>query len=89
MKQDLHDVPLHKSVLEDLPQVFNLGDSVMNRQLTTTMEALANTSKRDKPQQRGGVYVGDGLTPLPTQLTKRIRSGEYTEREELQPEVCI
>ncbi len=33
-----------------------------------------------------GVYVGDGLAPLPTKLAARIRRGEYIDMGELLPE---
>jgi len=40
------------------------------------------------PRQGEGVYVGEGVPPVPTKLAKRIRSGKYVEMEELLPEVC-
>jgi len=84
----LHDMQLHSNVPEDPPQVFTSGVIASNSQLLATTAALANASERDMPRQGEGVYVGEGLPPVPSKLAKQIRSGEYVEMEELLPEVC-
>ena len=37
--------------------------------------------------QSGGIYVGEGLPPVPVKLAKKILSGDYVEMEGLLPEV--
>ena len=80
---ELRDIPLHSSTSEEPPRVFTPADT----QLAATVAALANAGV-DKTRQGEGVYVGEGLPPVPQKLVKRIRSGEYVEMEELLPEMC-
>ena len=80
---ELRDIPLHSSTSEEPPRVFTPVDT----QLAATVTALANAGV-DKTRQGEGVYVGEGLPPIPQKLVKRIRSSEYVEMEELLPEVC-
>lgn len=56
-------------------------------ELLTAAAALANAGD-DNPQQGAGVYVGEGLPPIPPKVAKKITSGEYVEMEELLPEMC-
>ena len=44
---------------------------------------LANSSLQ---QPSGGVYMGDGIPPVPAKLAARIRRGEFVEMGELLPE---
>ena len=80
---ELRDIPLHSSTSEEPPRVFTPVDT----QLAATVTVLANAGV-DKTRQGEGVYVGEGLPPVPQKLVKRIRSGEYVEMEELLPEMC-
>ena len=43
----------------------------------------------DEPGQHpdGGVYVGEGLPPIPQKLAKKIMKGDFVEMEELLPEL--
>ena len=34
-----------------------------------------------------GVYIGEGLPPVPAKLTRKIRAGEFIEMDELLPQV--
>ena len=36
-----------------------------------------------------GVYVGEGLPPVPSKLAKKIRAGEFIDMGELFPEVLL
>ena len=36
-----------------------------------------------------GVYVGEGLPPVPLKVAKRIRAGEFVDMGELLPELLI
>lgn len=56
-------------------------------QLSATATVLANTGG-DSLSLGEGVYVGEGLPPVPPKLAKKIRAGEFVEMEELLPEVC-
>ena len=51
---------------------------------------LANAGEADncKPLQGVGVYVGEGLPPVPPKLARKIVAGDYIEMEELLPEMC-
>lgn len=35
----------------------------------------------------GGVYVGEGLPPVPLKRIRKVRAGDYVEMEEFLPEV--
>ena len=49
---------------------------------------MTRTLVADKVPITGeGVYVGEGLPPVPSKLAKKIRAGEYVDMEELLPEV--
>ena len=55
-----------------------------------------DTALRDDPQRHpgdppkeshGGLYIGEGLPPIPNKQAKKIESGEFVEMEELLPEL--
>ena len=60
---------------------------VTSKDLTGVAVTLANAGEADncKPFQGAGVYVGEGLPPVPT---RKIAAGDYIEMEELLPEMC-
>ena len=45
-------------------------------------------TKGELPESKEGVYVGEGLPPVPLKVAKKIRRGEFVEMEELLPELC-
>ena len=56
-------------------------------QMPATASVLAKAGE-DQTLTGEGVYVGEGLLPVPPKLARKIKSGEFVEMEELLPEIC-
>ena len=88
-EQALQGIPLHKSLSEDASKGLNSGAEVSGKDLTGVAGILANAGDDNGKSLQGvGVYVGEGLPPVPPKLAKKISAGEYVEMEELLPEMC-
>ena len=65
-----------------------LPDGPMNTSLVETNVRFNAPNLGDVPLDSAeGVYVGEGLPPIPLKLAKKIRRGEFVEMEELLPEL--
>ena len=47
---------------------------------------LPNLGQTKEPPQSGGIYVGEGLLPVPAQLAEKITRWEFVEMCKLLPE---
>ena len=82
--EDIHNVPLHIDVPRESDR------SVLGEDLSTLV-----AQPKDVPPTPGesayvstvGVYIGEGLPPVPAKLARKIRAGEFIEMDELLPEV--
>ena len=83
----MRGIPLHSDPPEETSLRHGLTDERAKGQLPATASVLAKAGE-DQTLMGEGVYVGEGLPPVPPKLAKRIRSGEFVEMEELLPEVC-
>ena len=79
-------MPLHSNANPEPLRVFDVTPKTSEKQLATTVATLTHEGEKVLPQG-GGVYVGEGLPPVPLELAKKIRSGDYIEMEELLLEV--
>lgn len=58
------------------------------RDRTLMIDTLPKRTIRPTAQHTdGGVYVGEGLPPIPQRVAKRIVKGDFVEMEELLPEL--
>ena len=88
-EQALRGIPLHKSPPVDVSKGMNFGAEVSGKDLTGVAGILANAGDDNGKSLHGaGIYVGEGLPPVPPKLAKKISAGEYVEMEELLPEMC-
>ena len=82
--EDIRNIPLHI----DIPR--ELDRPVHGEDLSTLL-----AQPKDVPPTPGesayvsteGVYIGEGLPPVPAKLARKIRAGEFIEMDELLPEV--
>ena len=65
---ELHDIPLHSSTSGEPPRVLTPAD----KQLAAAVSALTNAGDDKTTRQGEGVYVGEGLPPIPHKLAKKI-----------------
>ena len=87
MELDLHGIPLHGNLPENASKVVRPAVRATGGDLSVTEATLANVGENDL-QQGVGMYIGEGLPPIPHKLAKKITGGEYVEMEELLPEMC-
>ena len=83
----LAGIPQIEGVQEEGPRGPPTSEAVSHGPSVTAMLAnllpLANSSLQ---QPSEGVYMGDGIPPVPAKLAARIRKGEFVEMGELLPE---
>ena len=83
----LAGIPQIEGVQEEGPRGPPTSEAISHGPSVTSMLAnllpLANSSLQ---QPSEGVYMGDGIPPVPAKLAARIRKGEFVEMGELLPE---
>ena len=84
---DMQGIPLHNDLPEETSLRHGLMDERAKGQLPATASVLAKAGQ-DQTLTGEGVYIGEGLPPVPPKLAKRIRSGEFVEMKELLSEIC-
>ena len=84
---DMREIPLHNDPPKETSLRHGLMDERAKGQLPSTALVLAKAGE-DQTLTGEGVYVGEGLSPVPPKLAKKIRSGEFVEMEKLLLEIC-
>ena len=76
--------------IASIPRVDDVtGGDAASVQESSTAAMLANLLPLANPSLQlptGGVYMGEGIPPVPTKLAAKIRRGEFVEMGELLPE---
>ena len=82
--EDIRNVPLHIDVPRESDRPVHGEDLstllAQPKDVPPTPGESAYTSSK-------GVYIGEGLPPVPAKLARKIRGGEFIEMDELLPEV--
>ena len=68
--------------LTDLP-----GSTLRDTSVSAKLANLLPSAGPAQARPSGGVYMGEGISPVPAKLAERIRRGEYVEMEEMLPEI--
>ena len=79
-------MPLHDKDKQDPSRAFGPVPRESGKELSASITELMHEGDKAFPQP-GGVYVGEGLPPVPLKLARKVRAGDYVEMEELLPEV--
>ena len=82
--EDIHNVPIHIDVPRESDRPVHGEDlSTLLAQPTD----VPPTPGESAYMSSEGVYIGEGLPPVPAKLARKIRAGEFIEMDELLPEV--
>ena len=84
--EDIHNVPLHIDVPRESDRPVH-GEDLST--LLAQPKDVPPTPGESAYVSTEGVYIGEGLPPVPAKLARKIRVGEFIEMDELLPEVWI
>lgn len=84
--KDIRGVPLHSEIRTESEKSEHGKD--LSAILTQSVDAPPTLADHAGSSTEG-MYIGEGLPPVPAKLARRIRAGEFVEMSELLPEVWM
>lgn len=71
---------------QEQPHLAHGGYGVIGHECGSVVSQPHTVSQCDIVQSSGRVYLGEGITPVPAKLARKIRLGEYIDMGKLLPE---